>query len=99
MKTRLISLFAAAAIAATSATASVVPASAQTTLPVKFGKAETFEHASTWFTIDKPINWKAQDSSKEEEAIVTFSDPLATLHWWWMCFHSIGKLPPTRWET
>ncbi len=76
MKTQLISAFAAAAVAATSVSASIVPVFAQTTLPIKFGKVESFEHESNWFSIDKPGNWKAEDSSKQdEEAIVTFSDP------------------------
>lgn len=48
----------------------------QDTKPVTFGKTETIEHESNWFSIDMPTAWSSKDTSKQgEEAIVTFSDP------------------------
>ena len=73
MKTGRVSLFLSLMLLAwTIAPAS--PATAQSTKPVQFGKIKTYEHASRWFSMDVPSTWKIKDASKDDEAIVTFTD-------------------------
>lgn len=74
MKQKMISTLVASAMLV--ATLPALPALAQGTQPIQIGKLSTFEHDSGWFSIDMPANWKSTDSSKkDEEAIVTFTDP------------------------
>ncbi len=74
MKQKIISTFAATALIVAALPA--LPALAQGTQPIKMGEIVTFEHESNWFKIDIPDNWKSTDNSTpNEEAIVTFTDP------------------------
>jgi hypothetical protein len=73
MNRRVFSALAIAAVIGVSVNAA--PALAQGTQPIQFGKNTTYEHTSNWFTIDMPSNWEANDTSKQDEVIVTFSDP------------------------
>jgi hypothetical protein len=52
-----------------------VPRSKWVTLPIKFGKLQTYEHISNWFEVQVPNNWTKNDKSTDDSAIVTFTDP------------------------
>ena len=56
-------------------TSTPVPRSKWVTQPVKFGTLKTYSHDPAWFEIDVPTNWTVDDTSKDDEAIVTFTDP------------------------
>jgi hypothetical protein len=75
MNTRLFAPFAALALLLSATGQAAASAPGQDTKPIVFGKPKTYEHESGWFKMDIPSNWKAADSSKADEQIVTFSDP------------------------
>jgi hypothetical protein len=67
--------FAAIVLSMSALTPAMAAAPGQDTKPIVFGKSKAYKHESGWFSIDMPGNWKAEDGSKEAEAIVTFTDP------------------------
>ena len=56
-------------------TSTAVPRSKWVTQPIKFSALKTYTHDPAWFEIGVPTNWTADDTSKDDEAIVTFTDP------------------------
>ena len=56
-------------------TSTPVPKSKWVTQPIKFGKLKLYEYSTGWFDIKVPDNWTEEDNSKDNEAIVSFTDP------------------------
>jgi hypothetical protein len=69
----LSSLAALALAAGTVAPISAAPLQ-QGTKPVDWSNTDTYEHDKGWFTIEMPKSWNASDKSKDDEAIVSFTD-------------------------
>jgi hypothetical protein len=75
MYTRWIAPLAALTLTVSVANQAFAAPRQQDTKPIVFGKPKAYEHESGWFKLDIPSNWTAKDSSKDDEQIVTFSDP------------------------
>ncbi len=56
-------------------TSTPVPRSKWVTQPIKFGDLQIYTHKSEWFEAEIPENWTEEDTSTENTAIVSFSDP------------------------
>lgn len=49
--------------------------SQEQTKDVVFGPFKAYNHRSGWFTMDLPTNWSIKDASKNNEVILSISDP------------------------